>query len=235
MTSRVHILLVALLLSALFLGACSPAPAPTPVDGMAATLAIRTLVAQRGMVIFTTPSATPAPDSAQPAENQPGGPAIPASLALTPSPTPLRTPVVYSFNESKDNCQNKAKFINDVTVPDDTIVTPGEKLTKVWQFQNAGNCTWTTAYSLVFLWGDQMNAASPTLLTAEVKPGQMGNIILNLEAPALPNYYQGNWIFADESGNQFGTGTNGKNYFWVSIEVGVPGLGGGVFGCISGH
>ena len=222
MTRRPLTLLAAILIVAALLGACSPSAA-TPVEGMSATLAMRTLVAERGMSLFATSTPTPPPTLAA------GAPAAAEVAQPTPTEVPTVTPAskqnLYTAAE-RAFCNNRAEFIRDITVPDDTRLLPGEKFTKVWQFRNAGDCTWTTGYAVVFLRGEQMEGLSPRMLDFEVPPGQTANIALDLVAPTFPNYYQGHWIFTDEEGHQFGTGESGKNYFWVSIMVGSPGFSG---------
>jgi hypothetical protein len=46
----------------------------------------------------------------------------------------------------------------DVTIPDDTVMAPGNTFTKIWRIKNAGNCTWTTTYAVAFFSGEQMSA-----------------------------------------------------------------------------
>ena len=49
-------------------------------------------------------------------------------------------------------------MIEDVTVPDNTVMTQGQKFTKTWRFMNNGKCTWN-GYTIAFIAGDRM--ASP--------------------------------------------------------------------------
>lgn len=39
-----------------------------------------------------------------------------------------------------------SRFIRDVTIPDDTVVEPGEKFLKVWEIQNVGTVKWHDRY-----------------------------------------------------------------------------------------
>ncbi len=45
---------------------------------------------------------------------------------------------------------DQAQFVSDITVPDGAAFTPGASFTKTWRFMNAGTCTWTTSYKLVY-------------------------------------------------------------------------------------
>ena len=46
-------------------------------------------------------------------------------------------------------CVNGAEFIEDVTVPDGTVLSPGEHFRKVWRLRNTGTCTWNRSYKVV--------------------------------------------------------------------------------------
>ena len=87
----------------------------------------------------------------------------------TNTPVPSPTPV------SASNC-NRAQFVSDVSVPDGTTFAPNFSFAKTWRLQNVGTCTWTTAYSLVFVSGDRMSAPSPVYLPQTVVPGQTVDI-----------------------------------------------------------
>src|SRR6478609_8802676 len=69
----------------------------------------------------------------QPAEAS----ATPAQLAATETiqPTITNTP------EPTQACDS-AEFMDDVTIPDGTIVKTGETFIKTWRFKNIGTCTW---------------------------------------------------------------------------------------------
>jgi hypothetical protein len=125
---------------------------------------------------------------------------------LLPSPTP--------------RCNDKAGFVTDVSVPDNTTFTPGEKFIKTWRIKNNGTCTWTKEYAIVLSNGDLMSAESPSFLVDEVNPGQIVDISIELVAPATGGSYKGNWLMQNDQGVKFGLGESGKNDFWVQIRVG---------------
>ncbi len=60
----------------------------------------------------------------------------------------------------------------DVTIPDDTVLQPGQPFTKIWRLRNIGTCTWTQAYRVELFSGDAMGAASSVPLAHEVLSGQ---------------------------------------------------------------
>lgn len=145
---------------------------------------------------------------------------LPTSAARTstpgsggPAPQPSGTPGTPGAY-----C-NAAKFVEDVTMPDNTKVNPGTGFVKTWRLENYGSCTWTTDYSLVFVSGDQMSAPDEVPMPEEVKPGERVDISVSMVAPMNPGTHESYWKLADASGVLFGTGTFGENSIWVIIDV----------------
>ena len=93
-----------------------------------------------------------------------------------------------------------AQFIADVTVPDGTIFAPGTAFTKTWRLKNIGTCTWTTAYSLVFVSGEQMSGPGSVALPTTVSPGQTVDVSVALVAPASAGTFRGYWQLKNASG-----------------------------------
>jgi hypothetical protein len=125
-----------------------------------------------------------------------------------------------TFDLTDSPCTDKATFVQDITVLDDTRFSPGENFTKTWMLSNSGTCTWTSKYALDFVDGDQMSGKSPQLFTSEVTPGQTINLSIALTAPASNGTYRGNWMLRNENGDRFGLGIDGNKPFWVQITVG---------------
>lgn len=107
----------------------------------------------------------------------------------------------------------------DVTISDNTQMAPGQTFTKIWRLQNAGECTWNTNYGIVFSTGEQMSAPGRVNLPQSVSPGGVVDISVDMIAPQLAGFYQGNWLMVSDTGFEFGIGTNGVDPFWVRIEV----------------
>jgi hypothetical protein len=110
-------------------------------------------------------------------------------------------------------------FYKDVTVPDNEVIKKGQRFIKTWQIKNSGSCTWTPDYAIVFIWGDQMNGETPKPIGQTIAPGQTIEVSTELEAPTEPGQYQGSWSFQDADGQQFGTGSQAEQFFWVAIVV----------------
>lgn len=117
------------------------------------------------------------------------------------------------------SCTDKAAFVADVTVPDNTVFAPNTAFTKTWSIKNVGTCTWTTSYKLIFVSGSQMGAASPVAFPSTVAPGATVNLTANMVAPAANGTYQGNWMLQNATGANFGIGSSGTAAFWVLIKV----------------
>ena len=182
-------------------------PSPTPQPPAAAY----TAAAQTVEAILTqsaAPTATPSPGAS---------PTLAITLPPTATPAPTDTPTATA---TPVPC-NLAGFIKDVTVPDGTEMTPGQTFTKTWRLMNIGTCTWTTGYSLVFIEGDLMGASATVPLAAQVAPGQMVDLSVDMVAPTTPGTYKGYWKLRDDKGVIFGIGP-ANEAFWVEIRVVLP-------------
>ncbi|MEE8567295.1 MAG: NBR1-Ig-like domain-containing protein, partial [Anaerolineales bacterium] len=139
---------VCLLLASLTLVGCNlPAP-QLPTPDLLATSAAQTVAVQ----LTQSAGQTPIPPSPTHEELPPLASATLPEPSSTPTITPTATP-------DKASC-DRAEYVSDVTIVDDTTFTPGATFTKVWRMRNVGTCTWTNSYALVFVDGEQMNGAS---------------------------------------------------------------------------
>lgn len=105
-----------------------------------------------------------------------------------------------------DACNN-AIYIADLTIPDGTVLRPGEDFRKVWQIRNTGSCTWDEGYSLVFIGGDQ--AMDPVnyeirIRTDFIEPGEDADFDIPLTAPLAEGSYTGSWRMRNDQGVFFG-------------------------------
>lgn len=114
---------------------------------------------------------------------------------------------------------DQAQFVSDITAPDGASFAPEASFTKTWRFMNAGTCTWTTSYKIVYTGGDMLGSTVSVNLPVDVPPGQMLDISVNLTAPANAGHYRSLWKFANTSGGQFGIGDSTTEAFWVDINV----------------
>ncbi len=122
------------------------------------------------------------------------------------------------------NCSLAAEYVADITIPDDTKVSPGETFTKTWQIMNSGTCTWGTGYTIFFVSGDNLSAPTDVSMTrgVEVPGGTMINVSISLTAPTETGTYRADFKFKDANGKIFGTGGNGAGTVYVQIVVAQP-------------
>ena len=139
---------------------------------------------------------------------------VPAASA-TPQPT----------DQAEERC-NQIEFVSDATIPDGTLMTPGNEFIKTWRLKNSGTCPWTSGYALVFDHGDQMDGDATIQFTSgEVKPGEAVDISVRLTTPDNEGTYQGHWKLRSDTGEIFGLGEDADTAFWVEIRVTTLGAG----------
>lgn len=189
----------------------SSAPSPT----LNVTQAYQTVEARLTQAIAMTPLITLSPLPSLSATATTGLPSPTLASTATSVSTPLPT-----ITTSAALCDQAAPGSPiDVTIPDDTIMQPGQSFTKTWRLLNAGTCTWTSEYALVWFSGEQMGAPLTIPLNGEVAPGQMVDLSVDMVAPETPAKYQSNWKLRNAQGVLFGIGPNAASAFWVRIEV----------------
>lgn len=137
---------------------------------------------------------------------------------VPPTPTHTSIPVVI-VTEAKSGCTNQAEFVKHLSVSYNTAIKPGDSFTKIWQVRNTGTCTWNTAYKLVLIGGEPMQAPESISLPYEVKPQETVDLRINLVAPETPNLYENSWMMQDSDGNFFGFGAEHDEPIFVKISV----------------
>ena len=185
--------ILSLLIVALLAASCNLPKSPTSEDlaSTAAAMTIQAELTRSGPLLPTVTASFP--------------------VVTTVAPPTLAPTATRVFPSATSSC-DIADFQADVTIPDNTLVPAGQAFTKTWRFKNAGACSWTPAYSLVFSSGDQMNGPNTQALGANVNPGQTVDISVNLTAPAASGDYTGNWKLRNASGVLYAS-------FWVKIRV----------------
>lgn len=223
-------MLAILLTFAFFLGACrseqtSPTPAPadtqtsqpaTPDSDAIGTSVAQTVEAELTQAAQNNPTNTPAPTATLPSS--------PTPTVGTPEPTSTSVPTLAA---GEGTLPNHARFLEDVTIPDGTILVAGQTFTKTWRVQNIGSETWTPEYSFVFINGDRMEGQALTL-TQQTLPGGVLDISIPMVAPLQPGTYTGYWMLqapdteAGDDGPVFGIGANASQALFVQINVILP-------------
>jgi len=201
---KVFVLVLAL---AVVLTACK-APAPeTTSEPTSDPNAVMTAAANTASARLTDIAAlTPTPPPATPTETlTPVTPTVAATTAA-PQASPTSAPVTG---------QDVAAYVSDVTVADGTTFQPGAQFTKTWRIANTGTSTWTTAYKLAWVDGNQMGGPASVAVPSQVAPGQNVDISVNLTAPATAGKYTGYWKMMNANGALFDS--------LVYVEINVSG------------
>ena len=182
------------------------------------TQVAQTVMAQLTLTAEAQPSQTATPTATE-------TPTATATSTSTATALPSPTSNQSGFNPGVTSSCDEAAFVADVTIPDNTVFTPGTQFTKIWKLSNVGTCAWTSEYKAVFSSGDAMSAAATHNVTANtVANGQTVDISINMTAPLTPGEYIGNWVLRNASGQLFGIGKN-IGPFYVKIVVAAQGTG----------
>jgi hypothetical protein len=165
------------------------------------------ILPSRALFLFTglfiasacAPAATP---TAFRPPTQPGATQIlptttPIPILFTAVPTPTITATIPG------PCTNNLTFLDDITIPDNTIVSPGSSIDKQWLVHNTGTCNWDSAYRLKWIGGDTLGAAEEQALYP-ARAGTQATLRILFTAPPIENSYDSAWQAVDPQGNVFG-------------------------------
>lgn len=130
----------------------------------------------------------------------------------TPPPTIIPTIISFASPTSQAPCTDGLTFISDLTIPDGTIVQPGDIIQKQWLVDNSGTCNWDARYKLRLINGSEMGANTESVLF----PARAGTeVTLSLEfiVPSEPGIYGNAWQAIAPNGEPFG------DLFFMQIVV----------------
>jgi hypothetical protein len=116
-----------------------------------------------------------------------------------PTPTPQSVPTAAVAQD----CPPSARFVEDVTVPDDSLYNAGVKFTKIWRLRNDGECTWPAGTRWVFIGGDLLGAQSPVEVEL-AEPERIIDVSVDMVAPAAPGTYKSYWRLQGPDDEYFG-------------------------------
>lgn len=120
----------------------------------------------------------------------------PTNVPVLPSPLPSDT-------LTPEPCTNDLAFVQDLTIPDGTVLAPGAMVDKQWLVQNSGTCNWDARYRLKLISGDAMGAASEQALYPAIA-GSRPTLRIVFIAPFEPGTYTSEWQAVDPDGIPFG-------------------------------
>jgi hypothetical protein len=185
-------LILTLVLGVILASACGPSAAdatPTLDIAVIQTQAVATFAADLTQTALAMPTETPTPTMS------------PTPTATeTPEQTSTPQPTIGSLPTS--SCFSMA-FVADVTIPDNTSMTPGQAFTKTWRVRNNGSCAWEVGFKLRFTGGNALGGSDLTLDKA-VNSGGETELSVPMTAPSTSGSFRSNWRMSTATGTYFG-------------------------------
>jgi len=151
-------------------------------------------------LVSPTPPPVASPVASPPAP--PTGEAAAAPVEAAPTPTARPPGETPSPAPTPTPCVPDARWVADVTVPDNTVFAPGTPFLKTWRVRNSGTCAWEPGTRLVFISGDPMGG--PAVDVPALAPGAQTDVSVSMTAPTTPGTYRANYQFQAPDGTRFG-------------------------------
>ncbi len=220
-----YLLLASLVVLLLMLTACARGaltPVPTVDLNLVYTQAAETAYAQLTQTALAAPS-TPT-DTPTPTETNTPRPTNTPLITDTPlggipSPTPF--PTLSGGGGSGGEVYDDAVYVDDVTIPDGSEISPGAVFVKTWRVRNTGISTWTPNYAVIYGWASdnwksiKNSPPAPSPIGKSVKPGEEVDVSITLKAPVESGYYQATFRLRNDRGYNFGE--------WLTVVFQVRG------------
>lgn len=152
--------------------------------------------------------------------------AVTANLTQATTATPAPTTAVAAAASATSmpalsataSCSDMAQFIDDVTIPDYSVVPAGTEFDKRWRIKNVGSCPWKAGYQFAFLSGETMKGPRTMDLPA-ASPGDSILVSVHLTAPETAGGYTSNWTLLDAQGKPIPFYGVPQDYIWVKINI----------------
>lgn len=193
---KTRLMTTLILISAVLLSACGGNDAdatPTLSPEEVQTQAVETFAAVLTQTALAAPTKTPLPT-------------LTASPTFAPFATSANTQPVVSNPTSSSSTTTSCyglTFVSDVTIPDNTQMTPGQTFTKTWKVLNSGSCAWEAGFKFAFTGGNALGGSTITL-SSSVASGAQYDISVPMTAPTTAGTYQSNWRMSTADGTYFG-------------------------------
>lgn len=174
-----------------------------------------------GWLFSTLGQATAVPAPTQEGAQPTAQAAQPTPIQVLPTPTPFVAPP-----PPPQACVFRASYIQDVTIPDGTIVAPGAQFVKTWRVQNTGTCSWgpgSGLSNLAFVGGDPLGAPAIVPFQQSVPVGGTTDLSINMVAPQAGGTYKSNWKLRADDGTLIGVGPSRVAlYVLMRVQAGPP-------------
>jgi len=189
------ILFSLVLIFAVVISACNASPTSEPTPDVAA---VRTSAASTVEARFTLTAAaftpTPQPIPTDTATPEPEATATATEEAVAVITNEDGTPV--------ELCDNLS-YVADVTVEDDTIMSPGQDFIKTWRVKNTGACPWGAGYVLTYAGYSNQMSGQFIALNDVVQPGDEVEVSVQFKAPEDTGEYISAWTMKNPQGITF--------------------------------
>lgn len=192
-----RILITTLILVTALVAGCggSPTTEPGPTPDVAA---VRTSAASTVIAQFTLTAAAFSPTPAQPTDTQ-------APVATSTATLPALAQVTDAQGTTVALCDSLSfsAATVDVTVPDNTVMSPGQDFIKTWRVRNNGSCPWGEGYELTYAgYANQMSGQFQPMQEV-VQPGQEVDLSVQFTAPTAVGEYLSAWQMENPAGVTF--------------------------------
>ena len=185
-----------LLVCGLLLSACgggATTAEPTPDVAAVRTSAASTVEAKYTLTAAAfTPTAQPSPTD---------------TTAPEPEDTPTATPPVVAVVTNAEGTLvelcDSLTYVADVTVQDDTVMSPGQDFVKTWRVKNTGACPWGAGYVLAYAGYSSQMSGQFIALTEVIQPGQEVEVSVQFKAPSQAGEYLSAWTMRNPQGVTF--------------------------------
>ena len=118
-------------------------------------------------------------------------------------------------------CTYRATFLGDVTIPDNTLISPGQPFRKTWRLRNDGTCAWgpnAVVHSITNVNNNSFGA--PVVLDMpNVLPGGVVDLSIDMVGPNTSGLQRSEWMFMVNEGGLRGVGAQGETPLYVQISV----------------
>lgn len=94
-------------------------------------------------------------------------------------------------------------FLEDLTVPDDTMMPVGSRFVKTWLVLNNGTTDWGPGYQLAHLGNSNLASVFFAPMPA-LKAGESGMLSIEMGVPLAPGLYKSAWRAINPAGKRFG-------------------------------
>lgn len=125
----------------------------------------------------------------------------------------LQEAIEESLKTSEPPKKPALRFVRDVTVPDGTVVSPGEVLIKTWRVRNDGDRVWPEGATLANAGGDEIQRTSTVSTIPLLSPGEEAEISVEVVAPTAPGRYVSYYRMQLKNEKYFG------HRLWIDILV----------------